>query len=404
MYGIRVADLEARGTDLRLRYTKAALNGWPINTPLLSCSMPLSRAWHPARVFMRGLLPEGDHLRQVAAAANVAAADTFGLLARYGRDVAGALILTPHDREPDASMWSDIPYTAQTLLSDIEAIEEKTTAWIHDDSELSLAGLQNKLLLIERGANSGERWARPAGGQPSTHILKLDDPAHRGLIDAEYHALRLAQDIGLTTLDPEQSTIGKRSVLIVRRYDRVRGLNGTLERVHQEDVCQALGFDHEATRGRGKYEASGGPSLRDVAGLLRRYATDQTSEMTTLLKLTTLNIVVGNADAHGKNLSVLHARDGHIRLAPAYDLVPTVLWPNLRRRPAMTVNGCTDITSITREGLVSEGMRWGLSRDHCDTTIRTLLEAIEGSVIAHDGLDRHVAAMLKRLKKSGFGS
>jgi serine/threonine-protein kinase HipA len=404
MYGIRVADLEARGTDLRLRYTRAALDLWPTNIPLVSCSMPLSRAWHPARVFMRGLLPEGDHLRQVAAAANVAASDTFGLLARYGRDVAGALVVTGHDSVPDESTWSDIAYTSETLLADIAAIEEKTTAWIHDDSELSLAGLQNKLLLVERRADSGERWARPVGGQPSTHILKLDDPIRPGLVAAEYHALRLAQDVGLSTLEPEQATLGERAALIVRRYDRQSGMSGTLERVHQEDVCQALRFDHDANRGKGKYEVSGGPSLRDVAGLLQRYGADPTAEMTRLLQLTTLNVVVGNADAHGKNLSVLLARDGHIRMAPAYDLVPTVLWPNLRRRPAMTVNGRTDITAITTEDLVSEGARWGLNPDRGAAAVLNVVEAASNVVIQHDGLAQHVQTTLGRLNKQHRGA
>ena len=97
MYGTMVAQIEQRGpNDLRLRHTKAALERWPVNTPLISCSLPVSYTWEPASVFLRGLLPEGQHLQAAAAAANVTVADTYGLMARYGRDVAGAMVITRH--------------------------------------------------------------------------------------------------------------------------------------------------------------------------------------------------------------------------------------------------------------------------------------------------------------------
>ena len=217
MYGIRVADLEARGANIRLRYTAAACDQWRTNTPLVSCSLPISRSWQPAARYLRGLLPEGDHLRQAAAAANVAASDTFGLLARYGRDVAGALVITQHNEQPDTSRWAKIPYSPAELEADVAALEDNSVAWIHDDSELSLAGLQNKLLLVGDGSGG---WARPAGGQPSTHVLKLDDLARPGLVAAEYHALRLAEQIGISNLSPELAHVGERQCIIVRRYDR----------------------------------------------------------------------------------------------------------------------------------------------------------------------------------------
>lgn len=395
LYDVRVADLEARGTDIRLRYTNAALEMWPANTAVVSCSMLVSRAWHPARVFLRGLLPEGDHLRQVAAVANVAASDTFALLARYGRDVAGALVITPHDQAPDESRWEAIPYTPAGLAADVVAVDENSTAWIHDDSELSLAGIQNKLLLISDGTGG---WARPAGGRPSTHVLKIDDAARPGLVAAEYHALRLAQSVGLSNLEPELAAIGDRVCLIVRRFDRIID-QGSVQRVHQEDACQALRIDQDANGGRGKYEDSGGPSLRDVAGLLRRYGRDPIEELAALFRLTVLNVVVGNADAHGKNISVLLNRDGHIKVTPAYDIVPTVLWPRLRRHPAMAVNGCADITSISFDDLVAEGARWGLERNRCGRLIGDLSGLIAEVTIEHSPLAHHVRTMLDHLAR-----
>ena len=85
--GLHVADIERRGrndTRLRLRYTEQALDRWPRNTPLISCSLPLSDRPADAFPFAVGLLPEGDALAALAARARISVADTFGLLERYG--------------------------------------------------------------------------------------------------------------------------------------------------------------------------------------------------------------------------------------------------------------------------------------------------------------------------------
>ena len=88
----QVAELEQpRWPRIRLRYTKEALDGWPQNSPVISCSLPLARTAGDAFPFCLGLLPEGQALATMAAQAGLAANDVFGLLGRYGRDVAGAL-------------------------------------------------------------------------------------------------------------------------------------------------------------------------------------------------------------------------------------------------------------------------------------------------------------------------
>lgn len=76
----------------------------------------------------------------------------------------------------------------------------------------------------------------------------------------------------------------------------------------------------------------------------------------------TFNVLIGNADAHGKNLSLLHDPLGTVRLAPLYDLVPTVLWPKLRAASAMRVNAREDLSAITVADLAAEAERWGYSR------------------------------------------
>ena len=76
----------------------------------------------------------------------------------------------------------------------------------------------------------------------------------------------------------------------------------------------------------------------------------------------TFNVLIGNADAHGKNLSLLHDPLGTVRLAPLYDTAPTLLWPKLRGASAMRVNRKEDLDAITLSDLAAEAESWGHGR------------------------------------------
>ena len=235
--GMRVADLaQGRRGELRCRYTDDACERWQGNNPLLSCSLPLASRPQDARAFCRGLLPEGQALQMMAAAAGVAVNDTFALLAHYGRDVAGALVID--SEEPAARRFGAEPYTDESLAVAVAEVDEYPLG-AHDDSELSLAGLQDKLLLVELEDGT---WGRPVGGRPSTHILKVDDPRCPGLVEAEALCLELARAAELTTIESRLMTVGDTQCLLVSRFDRlVEGEQ--VRRIHQEDLCQATGVD-----------------------------------------------------------------------------------------------------------------------------------------------------------------
>lgn len=393
MYGILAAQIdERRGGSLRLRYTKEAIERWPINTALISCSLPVARSWRPATNYFRGLLPEGQHLQAAASAANVTTADTYGLLVRYGRDVAGALIITRHDEEPDEARWGAEVYTEDSLDDAIENLAGDNPI-VPDDSELSLPGLQNKILLVREH----DAWARPTGGRPSTHILKIDDARYPGLIEAEHAALQLAYDIGLAQSAPQLETINGRACLIVERYDRTL-INGTVGRIHQEDTCQALGINHEANRGRAKYEAAGGPSYLQAARLLDDHTNKPDQQIAQLAKFMTYTRIIGNADAHGKNLAVLHDQAGHTKLAPIYDTVPTALWPNLRTQPAMKIGNAASLATVTRTDLAAETGRWPGTDKVRQAAIDETVDVISNATIDHDPLAKLVDSSMKALQ------
>lgn len=372
--GTLVAELKQdRWPRIRCRYTEDALARWPRNSPVLSCSLPLRERPQDALAFCKGLLPEGQALQAIAANAGLAVNDTFELLARYGRDVAGALVIAAE--EPEERRHGIEPYTAESLEAALDEIEEYPLG-AHDDSELSLPGLQDKLLLVEHEGG----WARPLRGRPSTHILKLDDPRHPGLVDAEALCLDLAAAAGLTTVESRLETIGPYRCLIVSRFDRVDDTSGAVRRVHQEDVCQALAVDPNENRHRAKYERGGGPTLRQVAGLLDSYADDPEAQLDRLTAIIAFTVVTGNADAHGKNLALLHPGPERIELAPLYDTVPTALWPKLRSDAAMSIGGQVSLPDVTLDDIAREAAAWHHPPDRARAVAVETVERVLGAI------------------------
>jgi len=390
---LHVADIERRRRNdvrLRLRYTDEALERWPRNTPLVSCSLPLSDRPAHALAFFTGLLPEGAALAALAARARTSVIDTFGLLDRYGRDIAGALVVSRD--APDEGRFDLERYDDAGLAEEVGGLDENPLG-IHDDSELSLAGLQNKLLLVKDGTG----WARPLHGRPSTHILKAEDRRYPGLAQAEADCLELARAAGLTFVDSHVHVFAGVPCLITERYDRTVAANGAVGRVHQEDLCQAVGVDGASNRGRTKYQrrAGGGPGLREAALLLDTYAEDTAEALGRLVSAVAFTVAIGNADAHAKNLSLLHDTATTIRLAPLYDTVPTVLWPNLTDEAAMSINGRFPLGQLTLADITDEAASWPFDHDAAERAARETIERVR-TAAAGLGSERLASIVVSR--------
>ena len=198
-----------------------------------------------------------------------------------------------------------------------------------DGLRLSLAGAQSKLpVLVIDG-----HIALPAPGQPTSHILKPPIARFAGTTENEYFCMSLARAVGLDVAPVEMRTVGDRSFLLITRYDRATGPAGDLIRLHQEDFAQALGVPSHR-----KYASEGGPNFPDCFALLRRAATRPPRDILRLLDAAIFNLIIGNADAHAKNFSLLH-KQGAITLAPLYDLLSTALYPELSPKLAMKIGG-----------------------------------------------------------------
>jgi serine/threonine-protein kinase HipA len=141
--------------------------------------------------------------------------------------------------------------------------------------------------------------------------------------------------------------------LVVSRFDRDRATTPA-RRVHQEDLCQAIGLIPGY-----KYAAPDRPrpSFRDLGEVLRDHGALPGLDRIAVGRMATFNFLIGNADAHGKNVSVLHDGTGRVRLAPLYDLVSTAAFPGLDATLAMSIGDEFDpgeVTAISFDDLASD--------------------------------------------------
>jgi len=384
--GQPVADLDNTRRGLRLKYRTDILEEYG-GRPLLSCSLPVRNREQDPTNFFDGLLPEGQFRAVLAANASLHVRDTYGLLTRYGRDVAGALMIADADHDLATRPGSVEPLSEAGLEAEVAALPTRTLG-IHEDSELSIAGMQNKILLVRLNDRS---WGRPIAGAPSTHIIKLDSQSHPGVVAAEAAAMKLARAVGLTTVDVELRRVGAIDCIFVERFDR-EVVDGLTHRIHQEDACQALGLPPDQKyelAGRGVRRSGGGPEFSQVAAILDKHASDQSHELEQLAKVAAFTAIIGNSDAHGKNLAFLHRKRGEITLAPLYDTVPTVMFPRLKDEAAMTIGGAVNLQTVDSSAIARETRLWNFDPERsvsaASDVAKALIEAIETETIDPDG-------------------
>lgn len=183
----------------------------------------------------------------------------------------------------------------------------------------------------------------PLDGAPSTHIIKPAIDHFAEMVVNELLCMRLAGAIGLPVPHVEQRQVEDIDYLLVERYDRIMDTSQTLARLHQEDFCQALGIASEL-----KYQNEGGPSLQHCFQLLRNTSSLPALDVLRLLDAVIFNYLIGNCDAHGKNFSLLYRTEGTLQtaLAPFYDLLCTLYYPELSQKMAMKIGGEHDISRI----------------------------------------------------------
>jgi len=147
---------------------------------------------------------------------------------------------------------------------------------------------------------------------------------------------------GKSMVDITLRSIGKTRYAQIARYDRLSDERGEVQRLHQEDFCQALGYGHEK-----KYQEHGGPSFAQCYRLVQDASSEPAIDVQHLLRWQIFNVLAGNSDGHAKNLSLLHLPDDATRLAPFYDLVCTRAIERIDYHLAFDVGGERNPSVIT---------------------------------------------------------
>lgn len=287
------------------------------------------------RPFFAGLLPEGEFLRAIGRAFHVSADNAFGVLAEIGGECAGAVSLVTPGQEPPAASAAPPSWLDREAIGRLIANLPSRPLLVGLDADdegvrLSLAGARDKLPVLARDSELGITRGRP----PSTHIVKVPIADVEGMVANEAFCLALATEVGLAAAKATPIEVAGHEVLLVTRYDR-SPQGDSVHRIHQEDFCQALGYLPEE-----KYEADGGPSVAACGHLLRSVSAAPAIDLLAFLDALTFNLLIGNADAHSKNYSLLLEGDGAPRLAPLYDLLSTRVYGHrFGRKMAMKYGG-----------------------------------------------------------------
>jgi serine/threonine-protein kinase HipA len=235
---------------------------------------------------------------------------------------------------------------------------------------LSLAGVQRKLALVRDEAG---RFGEPRGDVPSTHLIKPQyGDEFAGLAANEMFCMKVAAGIGLPAAPTELVTIGDRPCVVSQRFDRVEQ-EGRISRLHQEDLCQALGIPTNL-----KYEANSGPGFRHFRRTLEEIG--RGADVRTMVRAAVLNFTLGNSDAHGKNFAILFAPEGR-QLAPLYDVVSTAVY-DLDRDMAMAVGGNFDPDSVRLEDWLDMSADCDLAPDRFFPVIRETAAEVEDGIAA----------------------
>ncbi|MCJ1707064.1 HipA domain-containing protein [Microbacterium sp. VKM Ac-2923] len=308
-------------------------------TPI-SLSLPREGGWTRAAPtnLLDNLVPDREHARRrMAEVYGASGTGTFELLQKAGGDVAGGLLLLPEGEVPSAGPARLNPALDRDVADRINSIKLDPDAWAPRDvpARFSLAGTQGKFALARVDAD----WYWSNESVPSTHILKPGNREHRDRELAEAAAMTLAADVGVPAPKVAILHTYDQTAFIIERFDRaVTSTSLLAKRLHAEDLAQSIGLSPGE-----KY----GVTAEQIVGKLREV--DGTGSLArAFIQQLAFNVLVGNADAHAKNYSVL-LRPGGVSLAPIYDVVPTGLYPSFEQELAMRISGARYPQAVSRD-------------------------------------------------------
>jgi len=289
----------------------------------VSLSIPLSDRRYtggPVTAVFENLLPDNDQVRRrVAEKLGAEGTDAYSLLSLIGRDCVGALQFVAEGEDPaQIGTIEAEPVSNDDIAHILANLANAPLGLKSDDAfRISIAGAQEKTALLWWN----ERWNKPIGATPTTHIFKPQigrlpngiDLSHS--VENEHFCLSLMRELGLPTALTEMAIFGDRPVLIVTRFDRQSARDGRILRRPQEDMCQALSIPPTM-----KYEDHGGPGIQPIMELLA--GSDAPDEdRAHFMRSMIIFWLIGATDGHAKNFSIFLTPGARFRFTPAYDVL-----------------------------------------------------------------------------------
>jgi len=350
LYGTVLGSLSRSAKGIDFTVDNDVFAKYQIASTVMSLAVPLNLRYTNAQKkrsanFFAELLPEGRNLEWLAQTLPRDDRSLYCMLRKYGRDIAGALII--YDPEDPAS--SEKPCLERVDGAKIryllENMPQAALANSPVSGKTSLGGIQGKIVLAKKDA----QWHRVHSGAPSTHILKPVAPEFPTMIYDEAFCMQVAYSSGLTEHPVWIENFDGVDALVVERYDRIN--DGRGDRLHQEDFNQALG-----ARGSEKYQEYGGKvSAKRIAQTLKQHGS--TEDVKKFASQLIFAVAIGNLDMHAKNVSVLHFPNETTALSPTYDQVP-LRHQNTDGKMALSIGGEYVHAKISLTAIASELTSW----------------------------------------------
>jgi len=391
------------GGGMVFDYVESWLNK-PDATPL-SQSLPLRTKRfkrNECRGFFAGILPDEAKREIIARNLGISARNDYAMLDRIGGECAGAVTFIPAGQALPERNYSYRRLSTEELAAILKELPRRPLLAGEEGIRLSLAGAQDKVAVrMENGEVN-----LPLGGAPSTHILKPAVEHFDGVVFNEALCMKLAAEAGLPAATVKTINVRGIDCLLVQRYDRIHrqgpGAEAAVERLHQEDFCQAQGIVPER-----KYQKEGGPSLKQCFRLLREASSAPVIDLARLLEAVIYNYLVGNNDAHGKNFSLLYRGVGtanlEIGLAPLYDVVNTLYYPALSRDMAMKIGGEYSSEKMTARDFEQLAEEAGLGKPLVRGRVAEMADRVTAGLakvqIAHPVAEKVAGLMRQRAEK-----
>ena len=331
----------------------------------ISIGLPLQEKTFDARrtrIFFEGLLPEGFTRRCVAEWLHIDEYDYLSILSGLGRECLGAIKIVDETNEAITPEYRPLTDEEVHQLASEGATE---SAELVTKAHLSLTGASGKVGLYYD--ESASKWYLPIGDAPSTHIVKQSHVRLKRIVANEQLCLLTAKYLGIETPESFIVTTNRAEdeavLFATKRYDRkflldYAMLNGmpVPRRLHQEDFAQALGI-----AASDKYEKKGEGYFKKIFDLVRTHSSEPMTDTLKLWDICVFNYLIGNTDNHIKNLSLLYGEDmNSVRLAPAYDIVSTIVYKSSTENMSISINGITNINEISRSSFAKAAKEAGI--------------------------------------------